>query len=115
MLDTFTTESKSTSVLNPIPVIWNLPSVKDSISKAQTPFDGLSFCGARNYALSGNGTWLTRGTGVNSNSLILNNTQQKDISGSPYNVTLTVSLQAYPEAKPVSSSFLITITACVVS
>ena len=58
---------------------------------------------------------MTLGTGVNSNQLTLLSTSLSDSTGSPFTVTMTTSLSAYPDATPKSTTFTITITACAVT
>ena len=115
VINTFTVTSKSTTALATPAIVWTFGPVKDSVSIAYTPADGISYCGARTYTLTGNGAWLTRGSGANDNQLTLLSTSTTDNTGSPFTVTLTTSLPTYTGVVSVSTTFTITIGACVVT
>lgn len=95
--------------------MWTFAQVKDSASNTFLPSDGLTYCGSRTYTLSGNGSWLTIGTGALNNQLTLLSTVAADATSSPYTVTLTVSLPAYADVASKSTTFTITIGACVIT
>lgn len=116
MLDPFTVTSKSTTALATPGVVWTFGPVKDSVAKVYSGLaDGVTYCGARTYTLTGNGAWLTKGSGTNDNLLTLLSTSLTDTTGSPFTVTLTTSLPTYSDVLSVSTTFTITIGACVVT
>lgn len=72
-------------------VIWSFSEVTDSISLSYYGDNGYTYCGARSYAISGHGTWLT----LSSKTLTLSSNSVSDYISSPYTVTLTVGFSSY--------------------
>jgi hypothetical protein len=111
------TSGTTTAMATPA-TVWTFAQVKDSVSNivANTPGagDGITYCGTRTYAITGNGAWLSLGTGANNNQLTLLSTAPTDYSVTPYTITLTVTLPAYSDVVAVTTTFTITIGACVI-
>lgn len=92
-------------------------TIKDTVSTANTPSDGWTYCGFRTFTINSGlspKTFLTLTTGSYSSVLSLLSTTLTDYSASPYAIVIKVCLVNYSSlCTTTSTAFTLTVGACV--
>lgn len=91
-------------------------TIKDTVSTANIPSDGWTYCGFRTFTVLIPKPFLIVTTGSYSSVLSLLSTTLTDYSASPYAIVIKVCLVNYPSlCTTTNPSFSLTVGACVAS